>query len=75
MQKNEQLILDYCQDVMSGKRLVNIEQKQGVERYLKTLKNKDCDFRPIEAEKIIGIIEKTFCHRQGEAMDLSLIHI
>lgn len=69
MQKNEQLILDYCQDVMSGKRLVNIEQKQGVERYLKNLKNKDYDFRPIEAEKIIGIIEKTFCHRQGEAMD------
>src|SRR5699024_6856363 len=54
---------------VSGKKLANKEQKQGCKRFLKDLENKDYDFRPGEAEKVIKIIEKTFVNVQGEAQD------
>ena len=67
--KNYKIVLDYCTSVTSGKRLVNKEQKQGVERFLKNLENSEYEFRPSEPEKIIAIIEKTFVHRQGENLE------
>lgn len=70
---NKKLVTDYCKDVMSGKRLANKEQIQGVKRFNESLKNKDYDFRPGEPEKIISIIENTFVHRQGEKLDGSPI--
>ena len=67
--KNYKIVLDYCKSVTSGRRLVNREQKQGVERFLKNLENSEYEFRPSEPEKIIAIIEKTFVHRQGENLE------
>ncbi|WP_425539436.1 terminase large subunit [Microaceticoccus formicicus] len=67
--KNYDLVLEYVDDIITGKRLANIEQIQGCERFLKDLKNPDYDFRPREAEKVIAIIEKTFKNMQGETQD------
>lgn len=36
---------------------------------MKDLENPEYDFRPKNAEFVIGIIEKTFCHQQGEKLD------
>lgn|SRR5574344_120634 len=63
---NYDLIMNYCNDVISGKVLVNKYRKKGVERFLRGLEDDRYDFRPEEAEKLISIIEKTFVHRQGE---------
>ena len=63
---NYDLVMNYCNDVISGKVLVNKYRKKGVERFLRGLEDDRYDFRPAEAEKLISIIEKTFVHRQGE---------
>lgn len=64
--KNYDLVIKYAEDIISGKKLANREQIQGCKRFLEDLKNKDYDFRPSEAEKIIGLIEGTFVNMQGE---------
>lgn len=64
--KNYDIVFDYVNGVSDGSILVNKERKQGVERFLKGLKDERYDFRPDEAEKVIYIIENTFVHRQGE---------
>lgn len=67
--ENYNLVISYAKDIVSGKKLANKEQIQGCKRFLKDLENKDYDFRPGEAEKVIQIIEKTFVNVQGEAQD------
>lgn len=67
--ENYNLVISYAKDIVSGKKLANKEQIQGCKRFLKDLENKDYDFRPGEAEKVIKIIEKTFVNVQGEAQD------
>lgn len=67
--ENYNLVTSYARDIVSGKKLANKEQIQGCKRFLKDLENKDYDFRPGEAEKVIKIIEKTFVNVQGEAQD------
>lgn len=66
---NKKIVFDYVTDIVKGKKLANKEQIQGCKRFLKSLENKEYDFRPAEPEKIISIIENTFCHRQGEKLD------
>lgn len=66
---NYDLVMDYVNSIVEGKKLVNREQIQGCERFLKDLKNPDYDFNPKDAEFVIGIIEKTFVHAQGESLD------
>lgn len=39
------------------------------QRFLNDLKNRLYEFDPKEAEFVIGIIEKTFVHAQGEMLD------
>jgi phage terminase large subunit-like protein len=51
---------------MSGETPANIEQIQGCERFLKDLENPAYYFDPKPAETVIGIIERTFVHAQGE---------
>lgn len=67
--ENYNLVISYAKNIVSGKKLANKEQIQGCKRFLKDLENKDYDFRPGEAEKVIKIIEKTFVNVQGEAQD------
>lgn len=66
---NQKIVEQYIEDVLTGKRDVNPEQIEGVQRFIKSKESGLYDFRPAEAEKIISIIEKTIVHRQGERLD------
>ncbi|WP_171781615.1 terminase large subunit [Clostridium butyricum] len=61
--------MEYAKNIITGKKLANKEQIQGCQRFINDLENKDYDFNPKDAEFVIGIIEKTFVHAQGERLD------
>nr|DAF46527.1 MAG TPA: terminase large subunit [Myoviridae sp. ct1ba2] len=67
--ENYKTVINYCEDIKSGKILANREQIQGVERFLKMLDDDRYELRPSEPEIIIKLIEKTIKHRQGEQLD------
>lgn len=67
--KNWDTVMNYAQDVVSGKIPANQYRIKGCERFLSDLKNTAYDFQPRDAEFCIGIIEKTLCHQQGERQD------
>ena len=64
--KNEDVVNEYVDSILSGKKIACRELKQACKRYRNDLKNKEYDFDPKEAEFVINIIERTFCHMQGE---------
>lgn len=66
---NYNLVFDYAKSIVDGKKLANKEQIQGCERFFKDLENPEYEFDPKDAEFVIGIIEKTFVHAQGERLD------
>lgn len=61
--------MEYAKSIVEGRKPANKEQIQGCERFLRDLKNPNYDFNPKDAEFVIGIIEKTFVHAQGEMLD------
>lgn len=63
---NYDLVFQYANDIISGEIPVNKEQIQGCERFFRDLKNPLYYFDPKPAEMVIGIIERTFVHAQGE---------
>lgn len=67
--KNYKAVIKYAKDIASGKKAANRYRKKGCERFLNDLKNPKYDFNPKDAEFVIGIIESTFCHAQGEKLD------
>ena len=67
--ENYKTVINYCEDIKSGKILANREQIQGIERFLNMLDDDRYELRPSEPEIIIKLIEKTIKHRQGEQLD------
>ena len=67
--KNYDVVIEYANSIVEGRKIACKEQIQGCQRFLKDLKNIDYDFNPKDAEFVIGIIEKTFVHAQGEKID------
>lgn len=67
--ENYKTVINYCENIKSGKILANREQIQGVERFLNILEDDRYELRPSEPEIIIKLIEKTIKHRQGEQLD------
>ena len=67
--KNYDLVMEYVDSIVAGRKPVNKEQIQGCERFQRDLKNPKYEFNPKDAEFVIGIIEKTFVHAQGEMLD------
>ncbi len=67
--KNYKLVLEYANSIVEGRKIACKESIQGCERFLKDLDNNDYEFNPKDAEFVIGIIEKTFVHAQGEKLD------
>jgi phage terminase large subunit-like protein len=61
--------MDYVSSIVEERKPANKEQIQGCQRFLKDLKKPDYEFNPKDAEFVIGIIEKTFVHAQGEMLD------
>ena len=56
----------YAQGVVSGKIIANNYRIKGCRRFLDDYESGRYDFEPKDAEFVIQIIEKTFCHMQGE---------
>jgi phage terminase large subunit-like protein len=67
--KNYDVVIEYANSIVEGRKIACKEQIQGCQRFLKDLKNIDYDFNSKDAEFVIGIIEKTFVHAQGEKID------
>ena len=61
--------LAYAEGIRDGTIAANTERKQCVERFFRDLENPAYEIRPKGPEFCIGIIEKTLCHQQGEALD------
>ena len=67
--KNEAVVAEYVDSIMTGRKIACRELKQTCERYLRDRENQGYDFNPADAEFVIRIIEKTFVHAQGERLD------
>lgn len=66
---NHAEVMEYARSIVEGRKRANKEVKQACERFLRDLENPRWDFDPTDAEFCIRIIEKTFVHSQGEALD------
>ncbi len=62
-------MFDYAKKCADGTLNVNRYRALAAKRFLDDVKNKKYDFDPSDAEFVIQIIEKTFCHMQGERID------
>lgn len=67
--QNQAEVMEYVSSIVEGRKLACKETKQTCERFLRDLKDPRWDFDPTDAEFCIRIIEKTFVHSQGEALD------
>ncbi len=61
--------MQYVDDVLSGKKIACEELRQGCQRFMSFMDREDIEFSPKDAEFVIQIIEKTFVHLKGEALD------
>ncbi|EAC3152769.1 terminase large subunit [Listeria monocytogenes] len=66
---NHDSVMNYVDEVAKGKKIAGKEIQQAAKRFKKDLKNKEYEFNPKDAEFVIGIIERTFVHDQGERID------
>jgi phage terminase large subunit-like protein len=61
--------MEYANSIVEGRKIACKELIQGCQRFLNDQKKPEYDFNPKDAEFVIGIIEKTFVHMQGERLD------
>ncbi len=61
--------MEYAESIRSGRKIACRELRQSVERFYRDLDNPDYEIDHKAPEFCIGIIEKTFCHQQGERLD------
>ena len=66
---NYPVVMHYAKSIVYGCKIACEENIQACERFLSDLENPAYDFNPKDAEFVIKIIEKTFCHAQGERLD------
>ncbi|NOU63170.1 terminase large subunit [Paenibacillus sp. LMG 31461] len=66
---NFDVVMEYAQSIVEGKKVACKEMIQGCQRFLDDLQNVAYTFDTKEAEFVIGIIETTFVHDQGEMLD------
>lgn len=67
--QNQTEVIEYAHSVAEGRKLACKETKQACKRFLRDLEDPRWDFDPTDAEFCIRIIEKTFVHSQGEALN------
>lgn len=61
--------MEYAKSVIDGSKIAGQEIVQAAQRFMDDLDNTAYEFNPKDAEFVIGIIEKTFVHDQGERLD------
>lgn len=69
MADNWQEVIDYASSIRDGRKVACQELRQAVERFFKDLDNPKYYMSRKAPEFVIGIIERTLCHQQGEALD------
>lgn len=62
-------VLRYAESIRDGRKIACTELKQAVDRFFRDLDNPAYDLDHTAPEFCIRIIERTFCHQQGELMD------
>lgn len=62
-------VLRYAEGIRDGSIIANKERRQAVDRFFRDLDNPAYELRHTGPEFCIGIIVKTLCHQQGEALD------
>ena len=62
-------VLAYVNGCIDGTIIAGEDRILACERFLAFLERDDFDVRTHDADFVIGIIENTYCHRQGEALD------
>ena len=62
-------VLEYAQSVAEGRKVACREGVLGCKRFLRMLEDERFEIRTRDADFVIGIIERTFKHRQGEKLD------
>lgn len=62
-------VLAYANGLIDGTIVANKERIQAARRFLEMLECDRYDVRTQDADLVIGIIETTFCHRQGETLE------
>lgn len=61
--------VQYAKEVAEGKKLAGAEMVLACKRFLSDLERKDLELHTKEPDFVIGIIERTMVHKQGEDMD------
>ena len=64
--ENWDVVFGYANDIVCGRRIANKYRIKACQRFLDDVASEKYDFNPKDAEFVIRIIEKTFCHMQGE---------
>lgn len=67
--QNAQVVIDYAEGIISGEILANKDRILAAKRFLRMLNDSRYEVRTRDAEFVIKMIETTFRHRQGEAID------
>lgn len=67
--KNYDAVMRYAEGIVNGEIPANKYRIKACQRFLDDLVSGEYDFNPKGAEFVIQIIEKTFCHQQGEMLD------
>lgn len=62
-------VMAYAEGLANGSIIANPERVQGAQRFLAMLQCSRYDIRCTDADFVIGIIEATVKHRQGQALD------
>lgn len=64
-------VLAYCDGVIDGSIIAGEDRILACKRFKAFLEREDLDVRTHDADFVIGLIETTYHHRQGEALDAS----
>lgn len=64
--KNFEVALEYAQSIISGEKVACVENRLAAKRFLNDLQRDDLDFRQDQFDEVIGLIENTVAHQQGE---------
>ena len=64
--ENFKVAYEYASSIVEGKKVACSENKLAAKRFLNDLERDDLDFRQEQFDFVIGLIEKTVAHQQGE---------
>ncbi len=67
--KNLDVVLEYARSIVEGRKVAGKEIVQACQRFLDDLDNPAYELRTKDPEFVIQIIERTFVHDKGEALD------